>query len=227
MNDFEITILMPCLNEENSIAFCINEAKGYIERSGVSAEILISDNGSTDRSREIAESLGARVVITDAKGYGNALRHGINNAKGKYVIMGDCDGSYDFGNLDTFVEKLREGYTLVMGNRFKGGIAKGAMPFSHRFIGVPALSLLGKIRYGVKIGDFHSGLRAFDRETALSLGLKAEGMEFATEIVGAFAKAKEKICEVPTVLRCDIRGGKPHLRTIRDGMRHLILMLKK
>lgn len=227
MSSVEFTILMPCLNEENSIGFCIREAKEYIEKSGISAEILISDNGSTDLSRSIAESLGARVVVCEDKGYGNALRYGISNARGKYIIMGDCDGSYDFGHLDLFVEKLRQGYSLVMGNRFKGGIEKGAMPVMHRILGVPVLSLLGRIKYRVKVGDFHSGLRAFDREKALSFKLSGEGMEFATEIVGAFAKANEQICEVPTVLRRDIRNGKPHLRAIPDGIRHLKLLLKK
>lgn len=225
MSEFEITVLMPCLNEEKSIGFCIDEAQKYIERSGISAEILIIDNGSEDKSKDIAVSMGVRAVTIANKGYGNAIRAGITVAKGKYIIMGDCDGSYDFSALDGFVEKLREGYALVMGNRYLGGFEKGAMPFWHRFIGVPFLSFLGRLKYKTNIGDFHCGLRAFQRDTALSLNLKAEGMEFATEIIGAFAKTGEKICEIPVTLRRDRRGGKSHLRTVRDGLRHIRLIL--
>lgn len=217
----ELTILMPCLNEEKTIAFCVNEAKKYIEESGIDAEILIADNNSTDRSREIAEEYGARVISVTEKGYGNALIGGIKAAEGKYVIMGDCDMSYDFYHLGGFVEKLREGYGLVMGNRFTGGIEKGAMPFSHRYLGVPVLSLLGKIRFRTSVGDFHCGLRGFDREKALALGLSCGGMEFATEIIGKFSLSGEKIAEIPTPLRKDGRGGPSHLNTIRDGWRHL------
>lgn len=220
----ELTILMPCLNEEETIAFSINEAKGYLEKSGVSGEVLIADNMSTDNSKSIAESLGARVVSVPEKGYGSALRGGIAAARGKYIIMGDCDGSYDFSNLDGFVEKLRGGYALVMGNRFKGGIEKGAMSLSHR-MGIPLLSLLARIKYKTDIGDFHCGLRGFDREAALSLGLSCTGMEFATEIIGRFARGGAPICEIPTVLRRDKRTGRSHLRTVRDGWRHLKLIL--
>lgn len=221
----ELTILMPCLNEAGSIGFCIEEAKGYIKKSGIAAEILIADNGSTDGSKEIAENLGARVVSVAEKGYGNALRGGIQAATGKYIIMGDCDGSYDFAHLDGFVEKLRAGYALVMGNRYKGGIEKGAMPFSHRYIGVPVLSFIGRLCYRVQIGDFHCGLRGFDRQKALSLRLQCAGMEFASEIIGAFARAKEPICEIPTVLRRDKRKGRSKLRPVKDGIRHLKWML--
>lgn len=225
MNDAEFTILMPCLNEEGTIGFCISEALEYIAKSGIRAEILIADNESTDISCTLARAMGARTLTIPEKGYGNALRKGIREARGKYIIMGDCDGSYDFTALDGFVEKLREGYALVMGNRYLGGFEKGAMPFWHRFIGVPFLSFLGRLKYKTNIGDFHCGLRAFQRDTVLSLNLKAEGMEFATEIIGAFAKTGEKICEIPVTLRRDRRGGKSHLRTVRDGLRHIRLIL--
>ncbi len=220
----ELTILMPCLNEEKTLSFCIGEAKEFLRRSGVSGEILIADNGSTDNSRALALSLGARVVEVAEKGYGSAIIGGINAACGKYIIMGDSDGSYDFINLEDFVEKLREGYALVMGNRFAGGIEKGAMSWLHK-IGVPALSLIGRIRYKTKVGDFHCGLRGFDRERALSIGLSCGGMEFATEIIGKFARSGAKICEIPTILRRDKRGHASHLRTFRDGWRHLKLIL--
>lgn len=225
MNDAEFTILMPCLNEEGTIGFCISEALEYIAKSGIRAEILIADNESTDISCTLARAMGARALTIPEKGYGNALRKGIREARGKYIIMGDCDGSYDFTALDGFVEKLREGYALVMGNRYLGGFEKGAMPFWHRFIGVPFLSFLGRLKYKTNIGDFHCGLRAFQRDTVLSLNLKAEGMEFATEIIGAFAKTGEKICEIPVTLRRDKRSGKSHLRTVRDGLRHIRLIL--
>ncbi|MBQ5320391.1 MAG: glycosyltransferase family 2 protein [Oscillospiraceae bacterium] len=223
--EIELTILMPCLNEEKTIGFCIDEAKRYIEKSGISAEILISDNGSTDRSAEIAEKKGARVVHIEKKGYGNALIGGINSAYGKYIIMGDCDMSYDFYNIDEFVDKLREGYGLVMGNRFKGGIEKGAMPFSHRYFGVPALSLAGRIRYKTSIGDFHCGIRGFERKKALALGFKCEGMEFATEIIARFVKSGARIAEIAVPLRKDGRNAKSHLRSIPDGLRHLKFIL--
>ncbi len=225
MNDIELTILMPCLNEEKTIGFCISEAQEYIKKSGISAEILIANNGSCDNSRKIAIDLGARVETVPFRGYGNAVRGGIDLARGKYIIMGDCDGSYDFTNLHSFLEKLREGFTLVMGNRYRGGFEKGAMPFLHRYIGIPFLSFLGRLKYKTDIGDFHCGLRAFQRETALSLNLKAEGMEFATEIIGAFADAGEKICEIPVTLRYGRCGGKSHLRTGCDGLRHIRLIL--
>lgn len=221
----ELTILMPCLDESKSLAFCIKEAQRYIHTSGVSAEILIADNNSTDGSREIAADCGAHVVVISERGYGNALMGGIRAARGKYVLIGDCDGSYDFSQADEFLQKLRAGFSLVVGNRYLGGIEKHAMPFLHRRIGVPLLSMLGRWRYKVKIGDFHCGLRAFHRQTALSLDLQCGGMEFATELIGRFADAGEPICEIPTVLRCDRRGGHSHLKTISDGWRHLQLIL--
>lgn len=226
MEKLELTILMPCLNEEKTIGECIKEAKMFIDESGINAEILIADNGSTDNSVAIAIENGARVVSVEDKGYGNALIGGINQAKGKYVIMGDCDMSYDFYHLENFVEKLREGYKLVMGNRFAGGIEKGAMPFSHRYIGVPFLSWIGRGKYKTDIVDFHCGLRGFDTEAALLLDLKCSGMEFATELIGSFARSGAKITQIPTVLRKDKRDCKPHLHTIRDGVRHLVYILK-
>jgi len=222
----ELTILMPCLNEAKTIGLAIAEAQRFLSENNIDGEILVSDNMSDDDSAEIAEKSGARVVKAAVKGYGSALICGINSAKGKYIIMGDCDMSYDFYNLGMFIDKLREGYALVMGNRFKGGIEKGAMPFIHR-LGVPFLSFIGRLRYKVNVGDFHCGLRGFDREKALSLGLSCCGMEFATEIIGRFALSGYKIAEIPTVLRKDMRNGKSHLRSIPDGLRHLRLMMGK
>lgn len=220
----EFTMLMPCLNEAHGLAFCIAEAKDCIQRLGLDAEILIADNGSTDGSPQIAKQMGAKVVHVEQKGYGAALLGGIHAARGRYIIMGDADGSYDFGHLDAFVEKLREGNALVMGNRFWGGIEPGAMPFSHR-IGVRLLSALARVRFHTTVGDFHCGLRAFDRERALELKLQCSGMEFATELIVRFAQSGAKIAELPTPLRKDQRGGRSHLRMVRDGLRHLYFIL--
>lgn len=221
----EFTILMPCLNEAKSLAFCIEQAKRGIDILKLDAEILIADNGSVDGSVEIAVHNGARVIKVKKKGYGEAIIGGIKAASGKYIIMGDADGSYDFGNLEAFVAELRNGYALVMGNRFWGGIEKGAMPISH-MLGVKILSALAGRRFAARqIGDFHSGLRAFDREKALELNFRCPGMEFATEMVARFAMSGARITEVPTSLRRDKRGGKSHLRTVRDGMRHLCYII--
>ncbi|WP_455528820.1 glycosyltransferase family 2 protein [Huintestinicola sp.] len=222
----EFTILMPCLNEEKTMGECIRQARRGAEKLGLSYEILIADNGSDDNSREIAEKCGARVVVVPEKGYGSALIGGIKAARGRYVIMGDCDLSYDFTNLEGFVSGLREGADLVMGNRFKGNIEKGAMPFMHRYFGVPLLSFMGRVRFRTNVGDFHCGIRAFDREKTLALGLSCTGMEFATEIIGKFAMSGAVIKEIPADLRCDGRNGRSHLRSIRDGLRHLFLMMK-
>lgn len=216
----EFTVLMPCLNEEKTVTVCINKARGFLERENIDGEVLIADNGSTDRSRELAESAGARVVCVPKKGYGNALIGGIRASKGKYIIMGDCDDSYDFSELSGFIEKLRAGYPLVMGNRMDN-IKAGAMPFTHRYIGVPFLSLLGRLRFHTKVKDFHCGLRGFDREKALALDLKCGGMEFATEIIAKFAVSGAEIAEIPVTLSPDGRGGKSHLRAVRDGLRHI------
>ena len=221
----ELTVLMPCLNEAETLATCIDKAKAYLSRANIVGEVLIADNGSTDGSIEIAEAHGARVVHVPVRGYGAALRHGIENARGKFVIMGDSDDSYDFSRLDPFVEKLREGYDFVIGNRFKGGIATGAMPFLHRYLGNPVLSFLGRLFFRSDIGDFHCGLRGFRRESINALGLKAPGMEFASEMVVRASLGKLRIAEVPTTLSPDGRSRPPHLRTWTDGWRHLRYLL--
>jgi len=220
-NEIELTILMPCLNESVTIAKCIISAKKFINKSNINAEILISDNGSTDDSRIIAIECGARVVECSTRGYGAALINGINQAKGKYVIFGDADCSYDFENLDLFLEKLRDGTSLVVGNRFKGGIAKNAMPFLHKYIGNPILSFIGKVFYTSKLSDFHCGLRGFNNDIIKTLGLRCTGMEFASEMIAKAALAKITIEEVPTTLKKDQRNRPPHLKTWRDGWRHL------
>lgn len=216
---------MPCLNEERTLSSCIRKAQAFLDRTGIVAEILVSDNGSSDRSREIASENGARVIHVSQRGYGAALNAGIHAAQGKFVIMGDADESYDFSQLDNFVLALRSGADLVMGNRFKGGIAPRAMPPLHRYLGNPVLSWLGRTFFHAKIGDFHCGLRGFSRDAVLRLGLVSPGMEFATEMVAKAALAGYTIHEVPTTLRPDGRNRPPHLRTWRDGWRHLLFML--
>lgn len=221
----ELTILMPCLNESKTLESCINKAKLFLVTHHIDGEILIADNGSTDGSQDIAKNLGARVVDVDEKGYGAALIGGCNAALGKYVIMGDSDDSYDFLNLMPFVEKLREGYELVMGNRFKGGIEPGAMPPLHRYIGNPVLSFIGRVLYKSDIRDFHCGLRGYNRESILKLNLHTTGMEYASEMVVQATLHKLKICEVPTTLKKDGRDRPPHLRSWSDGWRHLTFLL--
>ena len=221
----ELTILMPCLNEEETLGICIDKARTFLETHGISGEVLIADNGSTDRSVEIAREKGARVIHVDRRGYGSALIAGCNEAYGTYVIMGDSDDSYDFLNLMPFVEKLRDGYDLVMGNRFKGGIAKGAMPFLHRYVGNPILSALGRRLYHSRIGDFHCGLRGYNRERMQQLNLKTTGMEYASEMVVKAEMNHYRIAEVPTTLSPDGRSSRPHLRTFSDGWRHLRFLL--
>ena len=221
----ELTILMPCLNEALTLATCINKAKTFLETNNIDGEILIADNGSTDGSQNIAKELGARVVDIQEKGYGAALIGGCNNALGKYVIMGDSDDSYDFSNLMPFVEKLREGYDLVMGNRFKGGIEKGAMPPLHRYLGNPVLSFIGRVLYHSNIKDFHCGLRGYNKDSIQKLNLHTTGMEYASEMVVQATLHKLKICEVPTTLKKDGRDRPPHLRSWSDGWRHLTFLL--
>jgi hypothetical protein len=216
---------MPCLDEAETIAICIEKARGYMERRGISGEVLIADNGSTDGSQAIAESHGARVVPVPKKGYGSALLGGILAAKGQYVIMGDADDSYDFSELDNFIEKLREGYALVMGNRFKGGIKPGAMPPLHRYLGNPVLTGFGRLFFKSPLGDFHCGLRGFNREAIENLGLTSSGMEFASEMVVKATLQDLRIAEVPTTLSPDGRTRAPHLRSWRDGWRHLRFLL--
>jgi glycosyltransferase involved in cell wall biosynthesis len=221
----ELTILMPCLNEAETLAVCIGKARGYLERSGVKGEVLIADNGSTDGSQQLAADAGARVVDVADKGYGAALMGGIDAAHGKYIIMGDADDSYDFANLDAFVAELRNGQALVMGNRFKGGIAPGAMPWHHRYIGNPVLSFLGRLFFKTKASDFHCGLRGFDRRAILDLNLRTTGMEFASEMLVKATLSHLPIAEVPTTLKPDGRTRAPHLRSFRDGWRHLRFLL--
>jgi glycosyltransferase involved in cell wall biosynthesis len=221
----ELTILMPCLNEAATVAACVAKARGFLARAGIDGEVLIADNGSDDGSRELAECAGARVVEVSMRGYGAALAGGIAAARGRYIIMGDADGSYDFACLDGFVAKLREGYPLVMGNRFGGGIQKGAMPRLHRYLGNPVLSFLGRLLFRAKVSDFHCGLRGFDREAAESLNLRTPGMEFASELVVKASLAGWRIAEVPTTLYPDGRGRPAHLRSWRDGWRHLRFLL--
>ena len=226
--DLDLTILMPCLNEAETIATCVRKGLKSLETLNLSGEVLIADNGSTDGSIEIAEKLGARVVRVAKKGYGNALRGGIEAARGRWIIMGDSDDSYDFSALAPFVAKLREGYELVMGCRLpKGGgtIAPGAMPWKHRWIGNPALSFIGRLFFNCPVTDFHCGLRGFTRDAFEKMQLKTTGMEFASEMVIKSTIRNLKICEVPITLHKDGRSRPPHLRSWRDGWRHLRFML--
>ncbi len=221
----EVAVVMPCLNEELTLATCIDKAKRSLTDLGVDHEIVIADNGSTDRSREIAVEHGARVVPVSEKGYGAALRGGIAGARSTYVIMGDADDSYDFSTLAPFVESLRGGSDLVMGNRFAGGIDKGAMPFLHKYLGNPVLSFLGRLFFRAPVRDFHCGLRGFRRDAVLKMDLRTSGMEFASEMVMKASLMGMRVDEVPTTLSQDGRDRAPHLRTWRDGWRHLKFML--
>ena len=221
----ELTVVMPCLNEAETIGTCISKAMNWMKQNSVSGEVVIGDNGSTDGSQALAEGLGARVIAVPRKGYGSALMGAIEAAKGKYVIMGDSDDSYDFANLGPFLNELRNGYDLVMGNRFKGGIAEGAMPFLHRYLGNPVLSFIGRLFFNCPVRDFHCGLRGFRRDLVTILDLKTTGMEFASEMVVKSTLFKVKITEVPTTLSKDGRTRPPHLRTWRDGWRHLRFLL--
>ena len=223
--DCELTILMPCLNEAETLPICIEKAKSFLRETGVSGEILVADNGSSDGSRAIAVAHGARVIEIGTRGYGAALMGGIAAARGQFVIMGDADDSYDFSELAGFLAELRNGVDLVMGNRFRGGIAPGAMPFLHRYLGNPLLSRLGRLFFGVPCGDFHCGLRGFARSVILALDLRTTGMEFASEMVVRSALAGLRIREVPTTLSRDGRSRPPHLRTWSDGWRHLRFLL--
>jgi len=221
----ELTVVIPCLNEAETVATCVSKAVRFIEQSGIDGEVVVADNGSTDGSRQLAADAGARVVPVGDRGYGNALIGGILAARGEYVIMGDADDSYDFTNLMPFVEQLRKGADLVMGNRFKGGIEPGAMPTLHKYLGNPVLSFIGRLFFPSSIGDFHCGLRGFRRDSVMKLHLQATGMEFASEMVVKSTLAQQKIVEVPTCLAKDGRSRPPHLRTWRDGWRHLRFLL--
>jgi glycosyltransferase involved in cell wall biosynthesis len=224
--DLEVTVLLPCLNEAETLEVCVRKALGSLAALGVEGEVLVSDNGSTDGSQEIAVRSGARVVHAPRRGYGAALIHGIAEARGRYVIMADADDSYDLTNLGPFVNALREGHDVVMGNRFRGGISPGAMPFLHRYLGNPVLSWLGRALFDLKgVGDFHCGIRGFDRDRIRALDLRMPGMEFASELVVRSSLSGYDMTEVPTTLQPDGRSRAPHLRTWRDGWRHLRFLL--
>lgn len=221
----EFSIVMPCLNEAETLATCIQKAQRSLAENNVVSEIIIADNGSNDGSQEIAAGLGARVVNVAARGYGNALMGGIAAARGKYVIMGDADDSYDFASLGPFISRLREGHDLVMGNRFLGGIKAGAMPPLHRYLGNPVLTTIGRLFFRSPVGDFHCGLRGFSKSAVMSLDLQTTGMEFASEMVVKATLNGLRIAEVPTTLSPDGRSRAPHLRSWRDGWRHLRFLL--
>ncbi|MGA1983051.1 MAG: glycosyltransferase family 2 protein [Acidobacteriaceae bacterium] len=225
MPDLDLTILMPCLNEAETLAICVRQAAQAIHDSGVRGEVLVADNGSVDGSLEIAAAEGARVVNVSTRGYGAALIAGIEAARGKYVMMADADASYHFEHLPRFLPKLDEGYDLVMGNRFAGGIEPGAMPPLHKYLGNPVLSAAGRIFFRIPVRDFHCGLRAFRRDAILRLNLRTTGMEFASEMVVKASLAGLRMTEVPTTLSPDGRSRPPHLRSWRDGWRHLRFLL--
>lgn len=221
MRKIELTILMPCLNEEVTVGICVKKAVNFMKNKNIVGEVLVVDNGSSDNSKQVALNAGARVVSTSLKGYGNALRFGIKHSKGEYIIYGDCDDSYDFSALDGYYSKLKEGYLLVNGNRYGGTYEKGAMSFSHRYIGVPLLSWLGRKRYHVSLFDFHCGLRGIKKID--NMKFTSTGMEFATEIIHRYSLLdKNKMIEIPINFYKDGRNGKSHLHTIRDGIRHIV-----
>jgi glycosyltransferase involved in cell wall biosynthesis len=221
----ELSVVIPCLNEAATIGICIRKAIASFESLGIEGEVVVADNGSTDGSQGIAEELGARVVPVAARGYGSALSGGIAAARGRWVIMGDADDSYDFAGLEPFVRRLREGYELVNGNRFKGGIREGAMPWLHRRLGNPVLSFVGRKLYGTPCGDIYCGLRGFDRKRVADLDIRSSGMEFAIEMIVKATMMGLKVTEVPTTLSPDAEGREPHLNTWRDGWRSIRLLL--
>jgi glycosyltransferase involved in cell wall biosynthesis len=223
--EIEVSVVMPCLNEERTIGACVSQALDALNRADIRGEVIVADNGSTDGSVEIARNLGARVVPVEKKGYGSALLGGFSAARGIFVIMADADQSYDFTYVPAFVAKLREGYDLVMGNRFRGGIAPGAMPVLHRYLGTPVLTAVARLFFGTSIGDINCGMRGFRREVILGLGLRTTGMELATEMVVKAAIFRLRVAEVPTTLSPDGRHRDPHLRTWRDGWRHLRFLM--
>lgn len=222
---YELTILMPCLDEAETLQLCIDKANAWIQKSGVNAEVVIADNGSTDGSQDIALGLGARVVDVPTRGYGAALFAGSQAADSQYIIMGDSDDSYDFSKLDEFLAGLRAGNDLVMGNRFAGGIAPGAMPWKNKHIGNPALSMVGRVLFKIPVRDFHCGIRGYSKAAFENMDLRTSGMEFASEMVIKARLLGMKIIEVPTTLSKDGRSRPPHLKPWRDGWRHLRFML--
>lgn len=221
----ELSIVMPCLNESETLTLCIEKAKGFLQRNGITGEIIVADNGSSDGSQVIATANGARVVDVPIRGYGAALLRGIGAARGRFVIMGDSDDSYDFSDLSAFLARLREGFDFVIGNRFAGGIAPGAMPWLHKYLGNPVLSRIGRLFFRSPVGDFHCGLRGFNRQSIMDLGLCTTGMEFASEMVVKATLNNLRITEVPTTLSKDGRNRPPHLRSWHDGWRHLRFLL--
>lgn len=221
----ELSIVMPCLNEAETLGICIQKAQRFLREKNICGEVVVADNGSSDGSQEIARNNGAQVVDVPERGYGSALMGGINAACGKFIIMGDADDSYDFSNLEPFMEKLREGYDLVMGNRFRGGIKPGAMPALHKYLGNPVLTGIGRLFFKSPMGDFHCGLRGFSKEAIEELHLQTTGMEFASEMVVKATLHKLRMTEVPTTLSPDGRSRPPHLRSWRDGWRHLRFLL--
>lgn len=221
----EVSFVMPCLNEERTLAACILAARGCIEANKLSAEVIVADNGSTDASREIATANGARVVPIEAKGYGHALMGGIQAARGRYIVMADADQSYDFGEAMKFIERLRAGADLVMGNRFAGKIMPGAMPVHHKYLGNPVLSWIGRVLFGAPVRDFHCGLRAFSKDAFTRMDVRTTGMEFASELVIKAQLRGMRLEQVPITLHKDGRNRPPHLRSFRDGWRHLRFML--
>lgn len=225
MEKVELTILIPCLDEEKTLGICIKKARRFLEDNGVVGEVLIADNGSTDNSIKIAEEYGTRIVNVKTRGYGSALINGSKEAKGKYTIMGDADDSYNFLELMPILEELRNGYDFVIGNRYKGKMEKGAMKCLHKYVGTPVISFIGRIKCNVKIEDFNCGLRGYDTQKVNALNCKCTGMEYATEMIIKAAKENLKIMEVPINFYKDKRNKKPHLRPIRDGLRHLKILI--
>jgi len=221
----ELSVVMPCLNERETVGVCIRKAMVALKDAGIPGEVIVADNGSTDGSVELAQAEGARVVNIEQKGYGSALKGGILAARGKYVLMADSDDSYDFSHAPRFVQQLRTGSDLVMGNRFQGGIKDKAMPFLHRYLGNPVLSGIGRLFFGSPCGDFHCGMRGFRRDSFLQMDIRSTGMEFASEMVVKATLMRMKVSEVPTTLNPDGRNRPPHLRTWRDGWRHLRFLL--
>jgi glycosyltransferase involved in cell wall biosynthesis len=224
-DELEVTVVMPCLNEALTVGTCVSKAVATLKRLNIAGEVVVADNGSTDGSQDIARTHGGRVVHAERRGYGAALQAGIAAARGKFVIMGDADDSYDFTALEPFIERLRAGDDLVMGNRFKGGIKPGAMPWHHKYIGNPVLTGILNLFFHTGIRDAHCGLRAFRKDAYNRLDLRTPGMEFASEMVVKAALHKQKMSEVPTVLSPDGRDRPPHLRSFRDGWRHLRFLL--
>src|SRR5437588_9677070 len=224
-DDVELSVVMPCLNEARTVGRCVSKAVAELERLGVRGEVVVADNGSTDGSQAIAREHGARVVPVAERGYGSALQGGVAAARGRHIVMGDADDSYDFGVLEPFLERLRAGDELVMGNRFKGGIRPGAMPWHHKYIGNPVLTGILNLFFHTPVGDAHCGLRAFRKDAFERLDLRTPGMEFASEMVVKASLNKQKISEVPIILYPDGRDRPPHLRSFRDGWRHLRFLL--